>query len=216
MRTEEIVVYGAGGSGREVAWLAESCTTAEARREVVCFADDVPSRHGVLVDGIPVMGLGEARRRFPEARMVAAVGAPGTRQRMVERAAAHGFAFATLVHPDARHARRVRIGEGTVVCAGSIVTTGVAVGPHVQINVGCTVSHDVVLGEFATLAPGVHVAGAVHVGARVYVGIGAVIVNGSPGAPLVIGDDAVIGAAACVTRSVPPRTTVTGVPARPR
>ena len=134
----------------------------------------------------------------------------------MERAAAEGFAFATLVHPDVRRSRWVSVGEGAVICAGSIVTTNVTLGAHVQVNVACTVSHDVVLGEYATLAPGVHIAGTVHVGARAYLGIGAVILNGSPGEPLVIGDGAVVGAAACVTRSVPAGATVVGVPARPR
>ena len=46
-------------------------------------------------------------------------------------------------------------------------------------------------------------------------GTGAVIINGTEEAPLVIGDDAVIGAGAVVTKSVPPGVTVVGVPARP-
>jgi acetyltransferase-like isoleucine patch superfamily enzyme len=52
-------------------------------------------------------------------------------------------------------------------------------------------------------------------GKRVYVGTGAVIKNGTPTQPIVIGDDAVIGAGACVTKSVAPGLTVVGVPARP-
>lgn len=211
MPSEEIVIYGAGGFAREVAWLAESCA-----REVVCFVDDEPARHGEVLNGIPVMGLREARQRFPNARLAAAVGDPATRQRLVERAAAEGFAFATLVHPDTRHSRWVEFGEGTVVCAGNILTTNINVGPQVQINLDCTVGHDVVMGEFTTLAPGVHVSGWVHMGARVYVGTGAVILNGSADAPLVIGDDAVIGGGACVLKSVPAGTTVVGVPAKPR
>jgi acetyltransferase-like isoleucine patch superfamily enzyme len=110
----------------------------------------------------------------------------------------------------------VQISEGTVICAGCILTTNIRVGPHAQINLDCTIGHDVVLEEFATLAPGVHVSGWVHLGARAYVGTGAVILNGTADAPLVIGDDAVIGAGACVTRSVAPGTTVVGVPARAR
>ena len=38
---------------------------------------------------------------------------------------------------------------------------------------------------------------------------------GTHNAPLVIEDDAVIGAGACVTKPVPSRATVTGVPAKP-
>ena len=71
------------------------------------------------------------------------------------------------------------------------------------------------MGDFTTLAPGVHVSGCVHFGKRVYVGTGAVIINGTRDNPLILGDDAVVGAGACVTKSVPPATTVVGVPAKP-
>jgi acetyltransferase-like isoleucine patch superfamily enzyme len=63
------------------------------------------------------------------------------------------------------------------------------------------------------LSPGVHVSGYVHIGRRVFIGTGVNIVNGKPGKPLVIGDDAIVAAGACVTRDVPPRCLVAGVPA---
>lgn len=109
----------------------------------------------------------------------------------------------------------VEIGEGTVICAGNILTTNIVLGKQVQINLDCTIGHDVMMQDYATLAPGVHVSGCVHIGKRVYIGTGAVIINGTPDHPLVIEDDAVIGAGAVVTRPVPPGVTVVGVPARP-
>jgi len=101
-----------------------------------------------------------------------------------------------------------------VICAGNILTTNIVIGDHVQINLDCTVGHDVQFGEYATLAPGVHVSGFVNVGRRAYIGTGAVIINGNQHEPLTIGDDAVVGAAACVTRSVAPGAMVVGVPAK--
>jgi UDP-3-O-[3-hydroxymyristoyl] glucosamine N-acyltransferase len=88
-------------------------------------------------------------------------------------------------------------------------------GRHVQINLDCTIGHDVVMGDYTTLTPGVHVSGYVEFGKRVYVGTGAVFVNGSVDHPLMIGDDAIIGAGACVAKPVPPGETVVGVPAKP-
>jgi acetyltransferase-like isoleucine patch superfamily enzyme len=81
--------------------------------------------------------------------------------------------------------------------------------------VGCTIGHDVTVDAFSTLLPGVRVAGCVRIGRGAYIGSGATIINGTPDKPLVVGDDAVVGAGACVTRSVAPGVTVAGVPARP-
>jgi acetyltransferase-like isoleucine patch superfamily enzyme len=102
-----------------------------------------------------------------------------------------------------------------VVCAGSILTTDIAVGNHVQINLDCTIGHDVELDDYATLAPGVHVSGYVSIGRRAYIGTGATIINGTADRRLTIACDAVVGAGACVTRSVESGVTVVGVPAKP-
>jgi acetyltransferase-like isoleucine patch superfamily enzyme len=48
-----------------------------------------------------------------------------------------------------------------------------------------------------------------------YIGAGAVIKQGRPGAPLIIGRGAVVGMGAVVTKSVPAGVTVVGNPARP-
>ena len=119
-----------------------------------------------------------------------------------------------MIHPRVEMSRWVQIGEGTVICAGNILTTNIILGQQVQINLDCTIGHDVVMGDYTTLAPGVHVSGWVHFGKRVYVGTGAVMINGIEDTPLYIGDDVVIGAGACVTKSIESGTWG-GVPAKP-
>ncbi len=215
MEIGEIAIYGAGGFAREIAWLVESCDSADCSYKPVCFIDDNEINHGSVINGLPVMGLSEAHERFPGARVVGGPGSPQTRERVMERAALAGFGFATLIHPNVQRSRSARFGDGTVICAGSIITVDITLGRHVQINLDCTIGHDVRMGDYTTLAPGVHVSGWVHFGRRVYVGTGAVIINGTRESPILVGDDAVIGAGACVVESVPSGQTVVGVPARP-
>ena len=212
---KEIAIYGAGGHGREVAWLVQSCNRDEGVYQVVCFVDDNEAKHGAVLNGIPVMSLAMASQRFPQASVVGGVGTPRIRQRLMEKATAAGFEFATIIHPSVELSPWIEIGLGTVICAGCILTTNITLGRHVQINVSCTIHHDVIMGDYATLGPGVHVSGCVHLGKRSRVGTGAVIINGTPEKPLVIGDDVMIGAGACVTKSIPPGLTVVGVPAKP-
>jgi sugar O-acyltransferase (sialic acid O-acetyltransferase NeuD family) len=215
MRKLSFLIYGAGGFAREVAWLIESCSSPQARYSVASFIDDDSSRHSRTINGISVMGLEAAYDRFPEALVVSGIGSPGIRQKVMAKANSQGFAFGTVIHPRVEMSRWVETDVGTVICAGSILTTNITLGRHVQINLDCTIGHDVIMGDYATLAPGVHVSGCVHIGERVYIGTGAVIINGTEEHPLVIEDDAVIGAGACVTRSISAGLTVVGVPAKP-
>jgi sugar O-acyltransferase (sialic acid O-acetyltransferase NeuD family) len=209
-----LFIYGAGGFAREVAWLVEQVAAAGRDTELIAFVVDDQKQVGQTLNSIPVRSLNQLAAECPGAGFVAAVGTPGTREQLAQKAVAAGFQPATIIHPRTEMSRFVEIGEGSVVCAGCILTTNIRLGKHVQINLDCTIGHDVVLSDFATLAPGVHVSGNVAIGRGAYIGTGAVIINGSSGASLVLGDGCVVGAGACVTRSVPERTTVVGIPAK--
>lgn len=213
--TTRIAIYGAGGFAREVAWLVESCNEGMKSYQVVCFIDDDSSNQGTTLNSIPVMGPAEAYQTFPDAKIVSGIGSPEIRKTVMEKAQVIGFEYASFIHPRVERSQWIEYGEGVVICAGNILTTNIVLGNHVQINLDCTIGHDVIMGDHTTLAPGVHVSGWVHFGERVYVGTGAVIINGTAERPLTIGNDAVIGAAACVTKSIPAGVTAVGIPAKP-
>jgi sugar O-acyltransferase (sialic acid O-acetyltransferase NeuD family) len=210
MNAKQIVIYGAGGFAREVAWLAE-----EVGYSVAAFIDDDPSHQGMRLNGFPVIGLEHGATQFNQCEIAIAVGSPSTRELLMTKSIRAGFRPSTLIHPRVERSRWIEYGEGVVICAGSILTTNITIGNHVQINLDCTVGHDVVMEDFSTLAPGAHVSGWVRLERGAYVGTGAVIINGTSTKPLVIGAGAVIGAAACVVKSVEAGAIVAGVPAKP-
>ena len=205
-----ILIYGAGGFAREVAWLAE-----EVGLTVIAFVDDSPERIGATINDIRVISLEAAQSEFLDVPMVIGVGAPNTRRTLAAKAHERGFQFTSIIHPRVEMSRWISWDEGTVITAGNILTTNIRLGTHVHINLDCTIGHDCILEDFVTLAPGVHVSGWVHIQRGVYIGTGAVIINGEAGQPIVIGEDAVIGAGAVVTKSIPAGVTAVGVPARP-
>ncbi|MGE0083999.1 MAG: NeuD/PglB/VioB family sugar acetyltransferase [Desulfococcaceae bacterium] len=200
---KSIAIYGASGFGRELAWLIQSCAKRGMNYHVACFIDDNEKKQGTVLNNIPVLSLAEAKKQYPGIPVSGGIGNPKIREILMNKAAEQGFGFETVIHPDTQMSEWIEIGKGTVICAGNILTSNIRIGCHVQINLDCTIGHDVVMGDYTTLAPGVHVSGWVHFGKRVYVGTGAVIINGTEENPLVIEDDAVIGAGACVTKSVP-------------
>jgi sugar O-acyltransferase (sialic acid O-acetyltransferase NeuD family) len=206
---QTLLVFGAGGSGREVAWLAEQAWGDRVR---VRFVVDDPRYLVPFVNGRELMLLSDVTPDST-ARFVVALGDSAARRRVAEAMAELGARATTIVHPRVEMSRWVDIGEGSIVCAGTVVTTNVQIGRHVQINVGCTISHDVVTGDFSTISPGVHIAGHVRIGHDVFIGTGASIINGRADAPLVIGDGAVVAAGACVVKPVEAGALVAGVPA---
>ena len=206
---DRLYIFGAGGHGREIRWLVDQCW---GDRVGVAFLVDRPEFMRGAVEGCPVQLLQDLRP-LANARYVVALGDSRERARAAAACETIGLVAASLVHPRVEASRYVALGDGSVVCAGSILTTQVRLGIHVHVNVHCSVSHDVVIGDFTTLSPGVHVSGNVRIGAHVFFGTGACVVNGKPGEPLVIGDGAIIAAGACVTRSVEAGILVAGVPA---
>ena len=205
MSGRRLAVFGAGGMGREAAWLVHA-----AGDTLVCFVDDR------AVEGLeaPVIPL-EALPAEVEG-VVVAIGAPTTRVRVAERVLAAGLALASVAHPTAQVGPRVTLGPGALLMPHAVLTADITLGRLAQINVGASLSHDGRAGEALTLSPGAHVPANVHFGERCFVGTGASFVNGLPDRPLRVGDDSVVGAGACVVRDVPPGVTVVGVPAQSR
>lgn len=209
---EEIVIFGAGGFAREVAWLLSYRERLGTHR-VVGFVED-EAAEGKNVNGQPVMSWDAFMSLPQKPHMAIAVGDPWARKAIAMRCNEADARFATLVHHSVEMSEFVEIGVGSIICCGSILTVNIKLGRHVHVNLDCTIGHDVYIGDFSTLSPGVHVSGNVHIGDGVYIGTGANIINGVSDKPLVIADGTVIGAGACVTKSTEPYGLYAGVPAQ--
>lgn len=206
-----VVVFGAGGLGRELLQVLRDIAASGLHAECVAFAVDPGFAPGAEIDGVPVReDIAAMLRHDPALGVVVALGNPAARAAAVARLQAEGAKrFATLRHPTAWIGKQVSIGEGAMVFGHTSMTTNVTVGRHVLVNPGCTIAHDAVLEDFATLGPSVALAGGVHLEAGVEIGIGARV------APRIrIGRDAILGAGTVVIRHVPKGVTVVGVPGR--
>lgn len=107
------------------------------------------------------------------------------------------------------------IGHGEILCAHTTVTSNVKIGNFFHANLYSYIAHDCIIGDFVTFGPNVHCNGNVTIHDHAYIGTGAIIRDGTPANPIVIGEGAVVGMGAVVTKSVAPFTTVIGSPARP-
>ena len=207
----QIVVLGAGGFGREVLWLLQSIAEKQQGLDILGFIDENTSVHGRKLCGVPILGGFEWFEKAEKAnvRVACAVGDPEVKRRLVAKAQDSGIDFYPAMHPSCQMSRFVEVGEGTIIAAGSIITTQVEIGKFVTINLNCTIGHDVRIGDFSTLAPGVHISGNVILKEGVKLGTGAVVLPG-----VNVGEWTTVGAGAVVTKNIPPRVIAAGVPAR--
>lgn len=207
----KLFIIGAGGFGRETAWLAERINEIAPVWEIRGFLDDNEALHGIVQDGYPVLGGCSYLKDLKEkVYAVVAIGSAGVKKAVVDKLREYGHVhFATLVDPSVICSRWVDIGEGSIVCAGTILTTDIRIGKHVIINLDCTVGHDAVIGDYTTIYPSVNISGNVTVGEGVELGTGVQIIQGKR-----IGDRTVLGAGAAVVKNIEESGTYVGVPAR--
>lgn len=149
-----------------------------------------------------------------EKRVSVAIANSAVRQALADRCVAGGIAPFSVIADNAVIMDDVEIGEGSVLGPFVTLTSNIKIGRQFHANLYCYVEHDCVIGDYVTFAPGVKCNGNVTIEDFAYIGSGAVMRQGNPGDPLVIGRGAVVGMGAVVTKSVPPGVTVVGNPAR--
>lgn len=210
---KKIYIIGAGGFGRETAWLIERINQKEAEPvwEIQGFLDEDKNKYGTRAGRYYVAGgcevLGTCKE---EIWAVCAIGNAGSRKRMVEKASAYEqVRFAVLKDPDAVVSPFVTIGEGSIICAKAVVTVDISIGRHVIVSMDSTVGHDAVIEDFVTIYPGANVSGSDVIGQEAEIGAGSQIIQGKR-----IGKGTIVGAGAVVIQDLPEGCTAAGVPAK--
>lgn len=192
-------IIGAGGFGREVYW---SLSPIERINTVFFVEDEYWNNED---DRILPLSLFESDKY----EVVVAIADSQHRERIVNKLP-KSTKFFTHIHSTAQiHGEDVEIGVGSIICAGTIITTNVKIGKHSQLNLITTIGHDCEIGDFFTTAPGTQISGNVKIGNRVYFGTRSCIKQ-----KLTVCDDVTIGMNAGVINSIYEPGTYVGTPAK--
>jgi sugar O-acyltransferase (sialic acid O-acetyltransferase NeuD family) len=193
---ERVFIFGAGGHAHVIASMIE----------------DEPT---FLVPGTP--GDGEMSQAdffsrlpiFGSPRIYIGVGDNIERRRIFLSLKEAGARVSNCIGRNTFIARDAQLGEGLVICPGSVIGSRARVGNNTIINTLSSVDHDCVLGDHSQVTAGVTLGGTVKVGMNCFFGIKSAVIP-----EISIGNNVVVMAGAVVTKNLPDDVLAGGYPAR--
>lgn len=205
--TTPLIIYGA--SHFSLLKLIDAINRQELTWKIIGFLDDTLERQGQMYWEIPVLGGKEKLVDFIDQNVMvfSNVNSHWSKaQKVAKIIQASNCKVPNLIHPNV-DMNYVTIGQGCQIPEGCIVGMNSHLGNFITVRLGTLISHDVTVEDFVILGPGVTIPSYVCLKTCCFIGAGATILPG-----ITVGEYAVIGAGAVVTKDVPARVTVAGVP----
>jgi len=200
---KNVVILGAGGHAKVIADIV-----LLNHDHLLGFLDDNPEKQNqTIFKNYKVIGTLSDAEKYQDCFFIIAIGDNHTRAKIASQLS--NYHFYTAVHPSATIADTVKIGEGTVIMAGTTINADTKVGNHCVINTMSSLDHDSIIEDFTHISPGAHLAGTVSIGKYSWICTGASVINN-----LTIGRDVILGAGATAISDLPTAGTYVGTPAR--
>ena len=214
-----IGIVGTGGFAREIAPITKVMMLNKHDLESfkIVFISNSLEEIGKIINGYEVVDENEFLKKEEKITKYfnIAIADSKLRQKIASKFLSHDIQPISIACKTVTLLDECDIGEGSILCTHSILTSNIKIGKYFHSNLDSYVAHDCIIGDFVTFAPRVHCNGNIIIQDYAYIGTGAIIKQGTDNKPLVIGEGAIVGMGAVVTKDVAPYTTVIGNPARP-
>ncbi|QJB49880.1 acetyltransferase [Acinetobacter sp. NEB149] len=212
--TKLYAIYGASGCGRSLMPVARQQLARESDASEIVFIDDA-------LESVAEVNAHRAMNYFAflnetalEKYVQIAIANSHVREKIAQHLEMDGIQLWSIIADNVVLMDQLELAEGSALSPFVTIGSNVKIGKCFHANLYSYVEHDCVIGDFVTFAPGVKCNGNIHIHDHAYIGAGAMIKQGTPDQPLVIGKGAIVGMGAVVTKSVPAGATVVGNPAR--
>ncbi|MEQ7041755.1 acetyltransferase [Enterococcus hirae] len=207
---EEFCIVGAGGFGREFLFQATNDSKFISQYSFSGFVDDDDDSLGRVSEEGIFGNLSDLYNIDREINCFICIGNSETRKKIYEKLSKNkNINFPSYINEEIKISKTVKIGQGTILCLGVILTVDITIGEFVIANLDCTIGHDAIIENFSTIYPSVNVSGNVHIGEGTEIGTGTQIIQGKN-----IGSNTIIGAGSVVVTNIDDKVTAVGVPAK--
>ena len=212
--TKLYAIYGASGCGRSLMPVARQQLARESDASEIVFIDDALESVADVNAHRAMNYLAFLNETASEKYVQIAIANSHVREKIAQRLKMDGIHLWSIIADHVVLMDQIELAEGSALSPFVTIGSNVKIGKYFHANLYSYVEHDCVIGDFVTFAPGVKCNGNIHIQDHAYIGAGAMIKQGTPDQPLIIGAGAVVGMGAVVTKSVPAGATVVGNPAR--
>ncbi|MBQ7258127.1 MAG: acetyltransferase [Abditibacteriota bacterium] len=204
----KLLIYGAGGLGREYCDIATRINNIESKWTEIAFIDDNKQENEYY--NHPVYTFDEISSfDRKDTEFVVGVGNPATRELLFNKMKEGGFTGAVLLDPQASISPSATFKEGAVVSAFVLISSLSTLCENSLVLPGAVIGHDVTVGKHSFVCCNCSIGGNVKIGERVFFAENVPCKEG-----LTIGDDSVMSLGAVILRDVPESVIMFGNPAR--
>jgi len=202
-----IAIYGAGALGREIYFMLIDLKYKE--KEIFFLDDSLVSNSisGLSYRTEVLRNLSDLKPGIP---VIIAQGDPQKRKSIAISLESTQTELARVIDRTAVIRGRVRLGDGAIISALSIISDGTNLAANVLINSSTVIGHDVSIGKHTSISSQVNIGGRCKIGENVFIGSGVKIRDG-----LKIGDNAVVSAGSVVLEDIKSNLIALGNPAKP-
>lgn len=200
------IIIGAGGFGKEIAFLLKNNPTYELSG----FVDD-SKKLGEMVVGKPILGNVDSLNKINQSTaLFIGIASPVVKERIYTDLKDNPkLLFPNLIADSALIGINMEIGIGNILMPYTTYTADIVLGDFNMINISSTVGHDTKIGSYNSIYPSVNLSGNVKIGEKNEIGVGTKVIPS-----VSIGSENIIGAGSVVLKDIPSKTKSVGVPAR--
>lgn len=209
---KDIVIFGAGGLGREVACLIKRINAVQPEWNLVGFYDDgvaagTTNEYGTVLGNS--QDLASANKKLS---VTIAIGSPKTVKKIVETLSVNrNLNYPNLISPDfsISDPDNYSIGKGNIIQRNCTFSCNVHIGNFNILNTGIGIGHDARIGNYDSFMPAVKISGEVTIGDCNFFGVGSIVLQ-----QLKIGNGIKLGAGSVLMRRAKDDTLYMGNPAK--